>query len=115
MRALVVVALLGAGSALADVGPRPPKCVVPAECVTCGRSLADADSGVDCRVAALDAGLSLSSCTDQSGVGLSEYYCPKGKQAVRGCGCAGVDGGLLVGAAAVLTAWRRRGRAARAR
>lgn len=104
-----VVVVGWAAAAAADVGPPVPKCSVPPECVSCGRSLSDADSGVDCRAAALDAGLSLSSCSDRSGVSLSEYYCPPGKQAVRGCGCAA--GGPLTAFALLALALGRRRRA----
>lgn len=98
MRALVLVSVLVSAVALADVGPPPPKCVVPSECRACTTSLADSTVGADCRAQFADAGLALSDCSDRSGVAVTEYYCPSGKKAVRGCGCSSVEalgGGLF--------------------
>ncbi len=107
VRRVGVVVWLLASAAFADVAPPLPKCVVPSECVTCGRSLGEADAGTDCRAKAQDAGLVLSNCTDRSGAFVSEYFCPSGKQAVRGCGCAGVEGGVLFGLMGVGASWCR--------
>ncbi len=108
MRSLFVLSLFVSAVALADVGPPPPKCVVPSQCRTCATSLADETLGADCRAQAADAGLVRSDCTDRSGVSVSEYYCPSGKQAVRGCGCSSAE--ALSGALAALVslALRRR-------
>lgn len=92
--------LLLSSIALADVGPRPPKCNVPQSCTTCGESLADEAMGADCRTAALDAGLILSECSDRVGSGVTRYYCPKGTTVSRGCSSVDVLGlsalGLLL-------------------
>lgn len=105
---ILIASVLFASVALADVGPPPPKCNVPKECVTCGVILSEPDSGTDCRAGALDAGLTKSDCSDRVGTSLSEYYCPAGKAASRGCGCGAVDPLMVVAAFALVPLLRRR-------
>jgi uncharacterized protein (TIGR03382 family) len=66
--------------------------VVPATCTTCELAFSEPDAGRDCRAGALDAGYTLSDCSDRTGSVAMEYYCPAGQSAVRGCGCSAVEG-----------------------
>jgi MYXO-CTERM domain-containing protein len=96
MRALVLVlSSLVAGVAVADVGPAPPRCVVPGSCVTC-RVRTGMESGDACVVAALDGGLVKQQCSDKLGADTALHYCPSGTTATKP-GCATAPG--LVGVA----------------
>lgn len=108
MRLRLLLTLLP-GVALADVGPKPPPCNVPAGCTTCLTLFGDPDGGVQCGLAARDAGLVLSDCADRVGASEKEYYCPPGMPArQRPCGCdAGAGAGALV--AALVLSRRRQG------
>lgn len=110
MRALgLVLALLGAGVAVADVGPAPPRCVVPGSCVTC-RVRTGMESGDPCVVNALDGGLAKQQCSDKLGADSALHYCPSGVTATRpGCEAAP---GLLGVALLAFTVFARRRRAA---
>ena len=108
MRLLVLASLLLAPLAVADVGPAPPKCTVPAGCTTCVVNLGTPDSGTDCIAGAADAGLVDSACFDRSGASVSHYYCPPATPATRpGCGCTAIDP-LALGAFFVLAPLLRR-------
>jgi MYXO-CTERM domain-containing protein len=110
MRLISLVTVLVSATALADVGPPAPKCVVPSECRACSGAIGDPDGGVAaCHAQNADAGLVLSDCTDRSGAYLTEYYCPAGKLATRGCGCSSVEamGAGLLGLVGLVL--RRRG------
>lgn len=114
MRLLTLLTVLLSATALADVGPPPPRCVVPSECHACSGAIGDPDGGVAaCHAQYTDAGLVLSDCTDRSGAYVTEYYCPAGKPATRGCGCSSVEalGAGLLGLAGLVP--RRRGPLAR--
>ena len=76
--------------ALADVGPRPPRCSVPEGCVTCSGE-------PECSAQAVDAGLIESECSDRSGSVEYSYFCPKGKTATRGCSSVDVMGMSALG------------------
>lgn len=103
MRVVLLVSCLLATAALADVGPRPPPCSVPGECVTCTRN--GSETSTPCGDAAVDAGLVRSACTDRQGAVFSEYYCPADKPATRLCGCSSTE---ALGAVALLALLRRR-------
>ncbi|MBX7098267.1 MAG: hypothetical protein K1X89_11185 [Myxococcaceae bacterium] len=106
MRVSLLLALLP-GVALADVGPKPPPCNVPAACTTCWTLFGDPDAGVQCGLAARDAGLVLSDCADRVGASEKTYYCPPGMPATqRPCGCDAGAGATALGAVLVLL-WRR--------
>ena len=106
MRPTLLALLLVGSTAFADVGPRPPKCTVPVECLTCVAT-GQADAGYEaCLANAADAGLSKSECNDRSGSWLTTYYCPPGKEASRGCGCSSAEG-LFAFAALVLLGRRK--------
>ena len=92
--------LLVSSIALADVGPRPPRCNVPEGCVTCSGEQ-------ECVAQALDAWLIESECSDRSGSVEYGYFCPKGKTATRGCSSVDVLG---LSALATLMLRRRRER-----
>ncbi|MEW5742509.1 MAG: hypothetical protein AB1938_26565 [Myxococcota bacterium] len=109
MKNFVAVALLMSSAAWADVGPPPPKCQVPAGCVTCTAEAGDPDAGSDCRAGAADAGLLKQECTDRSGASTSEYFCPAGTTASRSsCGCAAAEAPFAIGLLALLHALRKR-------
>lgn len=107
MKPLSFLLLLVASAAVADVGPRPPKCNVPEGCVTCGVDLGSADPN-QCSAQAVDAGLSESECSDRTGAFEQRYFCPKGKSATRGCSSVDVLG--LSALAALLLRRHRRDR-----
>lgn len=109
MRLALLACCVLASVALADVGPRPPPCVVPSACVTCVNSAGSSDGG--CEAGAADAGLLLSECSDRTGSQLSTYYCPRDQPAVRSCGCATLDVVGLAGLGVFLPRLLRRRRA----
>jgi len=101
MRVLLLAALVSL-PALADVGPRPPRCEAPTTCVAC--VVPDtADSG--CVANASDAGLVLADCSDRVSQYTTTYYCPPGTPVGRGCNAA--PGGVMA-LLGVLMALRRR-------
>lgn len=109
MRGALVTLLLSSW-ALADVGPRPAACTVPASCQRCSVALSG-DAGVDCVLSANDAGLLLSGCTDRAGSIEQQYFCPPGVTATRPTtpmGCQLMPGAALVAVAAVVALRRRR-------
>jgi hypothetical protein len=88
LRGFVVVLVLVAGGAFADVGPRPAECQVPASCTSCL-----VNAGLDattnpCVVDAADAGLVKQECSDRSGAMFALHFCPAGVSATRGCAMA---------------------------
>lgn len=97
---LTFLVLFVSSIALADVGPRPPRCNVPEGCVTC-------TGEQECVAQAVDAGLVASECSDRSGSVQYSYFCPQGKVATRGCSSVDVIG---LGALATLLLRRRRER-----
>jgi uncharacterized protein (TIGR03382 family) len=108
MKTLLAACFLVAAPALADVGPRPPSCTVPASCVSCTTSVSEPDAGADCRSGAADAGLSRSDCTDSAGAFVTEHFCPKGVTASRpGCGCSAVDAPSLLALLALVSRRQR--------
>lgn len=106
MRALVLVLTMVAGVAVADVGPAPPRCVVPGACVTC-RVRTGMESGDPCVVDALDGGLVKQQCSDKLGADTALHYCPSGTTATKP-GCTSAPG--LVGVALVAWSLARRRR-----
>jgi len=112
MRSLAITLfLLLASSAVADVGPRPPACTVPAACVTCTTGLdTSPDGGDGCAAGALDAGLRLADCTDHYGLTLKSYYCPASTPAYRSCGCGAAEGLAAVALLGLFPLLRRRSR-----
>jgi hypothetical protein len=97
---LAFLVLFVSSIALADVGPRPPRCNVPEGCVTCSGEQ-------ECVAQAVDGGLIESECSDRTGSVEHRYFCPKGKTATRGCSSVDVLG---LSAVAALMLRRRRGR-----
>lgn len=109
MKKLAVLCALFAVPALADVGPKPPACTVPATCVSCETTVSEPDAGSDCRAGAADAGMTKSDCSDSSGAYVTEYYCPSGVTATRpSCGCSAVDAPFALGLLGLVSALRRR-------
>jgi uncharacterized protein (TIGR03382 family) len=98
MNRLAFTLLFVSSLALADVGPPPPRCSVPNGCRSC------AQSAPDCRASALDAGLIESDCSDGHSVP-TNYFCPPGVVATRGCSSVDVLG---LSALAALLFRRRR-------
>lgn len=110
MRALVLGLWLSAGVAVADVGPAPPRCVVPGTCVTC-RVRIGMERDDACVATALDGGLVKQQCSDKLGADTALHYCPSGATATRP-GCAAAPGllGVALLAFAVFARRRRAGR-----
>ncbi|MBX7098266.1 MAG: hypothetical protein K1X89_11180 [Myxococcaceae bacterium] len=107
MRSSLLLALLPA-VALADVGPRPSRCDVPATCATCAMHLGAVDAGSDCAAAAEGKGLIKVECQDRSGAVLATYYCPPGTEVGRKTCSVGGGGALALFAAVVLRRLRPR-------
>ena len=104
MRLHLLAVLMFASTALADIGPGRAPCNVPPECTGCRVSyLGGSDAGIECREAALAAGMTKSDCSDSSTREGTEYYCPTGKMATRGCGCGSAEGLFAFGALILLS------------
>lgn len=99
-RWVMVVVMVVAGFAWADVPGPKPYCSAPPECVGC--SLNEAT----CVGSAIDAGLVETDCKTQRGVPVT-YYCPPGVKPVQTCGCSGSAGAGAVLFGALLLVRRR--------
>lgn len=100
MKLLLLVAVLVAGVALADVPGPKTVCNAPPECVRC--SAGDRP----CFDNAVDAGLILSDCVSRVGVPTS-FLCPAGVMPTASCSCSSGGGALLLALVAVLRLSRR--------
>lgn len=116
-RMIAVGLLMLASTSLGDYPPPSPNCTVPSACVTCtSRRSTDAGVFAACVADALDAGLQLSDCYDFTGsaastwgtTSVSNYYCPAGISAYRGCGCTTGEGTAAATGLAFLALLRRR-------
>jgi hypothetical protein len=102
----LMLTLLAASVAVADIGPGQPRCVVPSSCVTCqvqpGTELND-----PCVVKARESGLERQQCSDKFGANVALHYCPSGMTATRP-GCSAAPGLVGVALLALTVLARRR-------